>query len=72
MHYPNIISDYFLVSDFVSQSVQLSSRAIFLNVLKGGIDFLLDSIEKDQLDKGDENSKFFNSLVRKQGYNSEL
>jgi hypothetical protein len=52
MHYPNIISDYFLVSDFVSKSVQLCSRAIYLNVLKSGVDFLLDGIEKDQLEKG--------------------
>lgn len=44
MKYPYLIADYFLINDFVSKNVELSSRTIFLNVLKGGIDYLLDLI----------------------------
>ena len=52
MHYSNLISDFFLVNEFVSQKVQLTSRAMFFYVLKGGVDFLLDGIEKDSNNKG--------------------
>ena len=45
MRYPNVVTEYFLVRDFLSKNVELSSRSIFLNVLKGGIDYLLSWIE---------------------------
>jgi hypothetical protein len=45
MKNPGIIADYFLISEFVSRNVQISSRSIFLNVLKGGVDYILKQIE---------------------------
>jgi len=45
MRYPSVVTEYFLVRDFLSKNVELSSRSIFLNVLKGGIDYLLSWIE---------------------------
>ena len=53
MKYSGIVSDYFLINDFVSKNVEISSRSIFLNVLKGGVDYLLDQYEtmKDELEK---------------------
>ena len=63
MHYSNLISDFFLVNEFVSQKVQLTSRAMFFYVLKGGIDFLLDGIEKDSNNKGAQ--QFFDSILQK-------
>jgi len=62
MRYPNIVSEFFLIRDFVSKHVELSSRSIFLNVLKGGIDYLLGCIEND---KKLENplSEFFQSII---------
>jgi len=62
MQYSNLISDFFLVNEFVSQKVQLTSRAMFFYVLKGGIDFLLDGIEKE----GNNNNhakQFFDSIL---------
>lgn len=47
MKYAHIISEFFLINDFISKNVQLSSRSIFLNVIKGGIDYLLNNIEKE-------------------------
>jgi hypothetical protein len=44
MKYPYLIADYFLINDFVSKNVELSSRSLFLGVLKGGIDYLLNLI----------------------------
>ena len=40
-----IICDYFLINDFVSENIQLSSRSIFLGLIKGGVDYILDQIE---------------------------
>lgn len=37
-----IICDYFLINDFVSENIQLSSRSIFLGLIKGGLDYILD------------------------------
>ena len=48
MKYSYLIADYFMISDFVSKNVELSSRNIFLGVLKGGIDYLLNSIQKNE------------------------
>mmetsp|Transcript_9427 Transcript_9427/g.14437 ORF Transcript_9427/g.14437 Transcript_9427/m.14437 type:complete len:92 (+) Transcript_9427:2207-2482(+) len=45
MKYSGIVSDYFLINDFISKNVELSSRSIFLNVLKGGVDYLLEQAE---------------------------
>jgi hypothetical protein len=51
----------------VSHNVNLSSRSIFLNVLKGGIDYLLTCIEKERNDE-DIKSMFFKSLIDKKGH----
>jgi hypothetical protein len=48
MKYSYLIADYFMINDFVSKNVELSSRNIFLGVLKGGIDYLLNSIQKKE------------------------
>ena len=48
MKYSYLLADYFMISDFVSKNVELSSRNIFLGVLKGGIDYLLNSIQKNE------------------------
>ena len=50
MGYANIVSEFFLIQDFVSDNVNLSSRSIFLNVLKGGIDYLLNCIEQEKFE----------------------
>ena len=62
MKYPHIISEFFLIRDFISRNVELSSRSIFLNVLKGGIDFLLNNIEKEKQNEPT-NSAFFESII---------
>ena len=62
MKYPHIISEFFLIRDFISRNVELSSRSIFLNVLKGGIDYLLNNIEKEKQHEPT-NSAFFDSIV---------
>lgn len=48
MGYAHLISDNFLICDFLSYSVKLSSRCIFLNVIKGAIDCILDKLEEDR------------------------
>lgn len=48
MKYPYLGIDYKIVTDFVSKNVGLSSRSIFLNVLKGGIDYLLQKADENE------------------------
>ena len=48
MKYPYIISEFFIIQEFVSKHVSLSSRSIFLNVMKGGVDYLLNCIEREK------------------------
>ena len=58
MGYTGLVSDFFLISDFVSKSMQISSRSIFLNVLKGGLDFILKTIEEDSDSLKEQNNLF--------------
>jgi len=37
-----MLVECFLISEFVSQSTKLSTRALFLDVVKASIDFLLE------------------------------
>lgn len=39
---PLILVECFIISEFVSQSTKLSTRALFLDVVKASIDFLLE------------------------------
>jgi hypothetical protein len=71
MQYSNLISDFFLVNEFVSQKVQLTSRAMFFYVLKGGIDFLLDGIEKEG-NSGEHAKQFFDSILQQNPYSEHV
>ena len=62
MKQPLIVTEFFLVRDFLSKNVKLSSRSIFLNVLKGGIDYLLSCIEADK-ESSHNKSEFFESII---------
>jgi hypothetical protein len=42
MKNPLMLVECFLISEFVSQSTKLSTRALFLDVVKASIDFLLE------------------------------
>lgn len=42
LDYAHFIADYQMIHDFVSENVKLSARFIYLNVLKGGTDYLLE------------------------------
>lgn len=61
MGYSGILAEYNLIQDFVSRSVNLSSRSIFLNVLKSGIDFLVQCLEEES-ERGSVKSLFFQSI----------
>ncbi len=37
-----MLVECFIISEFVSQSTKLSTRALFLDVVKASIDFLLE------------------------------
>ena len=39
---PLMLVECFIISEFVSQSTKLSTRALFLDVVKASIDFLLE------------------------------
>ena len=45
MRYPLLISEYFLINDFVSKNVGISARSIFLNCIKSAVDFILEQIQ---------------------------
>lgn len=47
MKHPSILIDCLITTQFLSKSTKLSTRNLFLNLLKNSIDFLLD-IEVDQ------------------------
>jgi len=71
MKYSGIIADYFLINDFVSKHVELSSRSIFLNVIKGSVDYLLDQYEQMKESPDQEQSiKLFHREETKQNDNS--
>jgi hypothetical protein len=42
MDYPYFISDYYMVKDMVSYNVQISSRFIYIDTLKAGVDYILE------------------------------
>ena len=42
LNYAHLIADYQMIHDFVSRNVKLSARFIYLNLLKGGTDYLLE------------------------------
>ena len=47
MKYPELAADYYFVSDFLSYSMTLSSRAIFLNVIKGAVDCIVQNFTEE-------------------------
>jgi hypothetical protein len=42
MKNPLMLVECFLISEFVSQGTKLSTRALFLDVVKASLDFLLE------------------------------
>lgn len=50
LNYAHLISDYQMIHDFVSRNVKLSARFIYLNLLKGGTDYLLEMALQTQRD----------------------
>ena len=47
---PTILVDCFLTTEFLSRGTKLSTRTLFLDVLKASIDFLLDmTLSEEQL-----------------------
>ena len=53
MKYPELAADYYLVSDFLSYSMTLSSRCIFLNVIKGAVDCVIQNFTEEQKRKAE-------------------
>ena len=47
MRYPLLISEYFLINDFVSKNVGISARSIFLNCIKSAVDYILEQIQNN-------------------------
>ena len=54
MKNPQMLVECFLISEFVSEGTKLSTRALFLNVVKASIDFLLE-IDIQSVQKCDDN-----------------
>jgi len=42
MKNPRMLVECFMISEFVSEGTKLSTRALFLNVVKASLDFLLE------------------------------
>ena len=48
MGYPYVVCDYNLILDFTSSNILISSRCIYLNVLKGASEYLLEIAKQNE------------------------
>ena len=54
MGYPYVVCDYNLILDFTSSNILISSRCIYLNVLKGASEYLLEMANQNEETKQQE------------------
>jgi hypothetical protein len=71
MRYSLLISEYFLINDFVSKNVGISGRSIFLNCIKSAVDYILEQIQ-NKSGAHLENRKVETSLYDKEQIDSKM